>query len=90
MATHRSDETTYKKHLSTFKKAFPNFIYCNSNSTKPSSLVLEVEEVEYSGSIKYTQQEEPQKLRGGGQDILTKVFEEQAIDIFTVGDNSHN
>ncbi len=36
-----------------------------------------MEEVECNGTIKDTHKEKPQKLRGGGQDILTKVFEEQ-------------
>jgi hypothetical protein len=37
-----------------------------------------VKEVEYNGTIKDTQQEEPQKLRGGRQEILIEAFEEQA------------
>jgi hypothetical protein len=77
LVAHRRDEATCRRHLSTFKKAFPNFIYCNLDSIKPSSPILEVEEVEYNGTIKDTQQEEPQKLRGG-QEILIEVFEEQA------------
>jgi len=35
-----------------------------------------VEEVEHSGPVKDTQQEKPQKLKGGGHDILTEEFEE--------------
>jgi hypothetical protein len=36
-----------------------------------------VEEVKCNGTIKDTHQEKLQKLRGGWQDILTEVFEEQ-------------
>jgi len=77
LAAHRRDKATYRRHLSTFKKAFPNFIYCSSDSTKPFSPVLAMEEVECNGIIKDTHQEKPQKLRGGRQDIITNVFEEQ-------------
>jgi len=77
LVAHRRDKATYRRHLSTFKKAFPNFIYCSSDSTKPFNPVFVVEEVECNGTIKDTHKEKPQKLRGGGQDILTKVFEEQ-------------
>jgi hypothetical protein len=65
LVAHRRDEAACRKHLFAFKKVFPNFIYCNLDSIKPSSLILKVEEVEYNGTIKDTQQEEPQKLRGG-------------------------
>ncbi len=55
LAAHRKDEVAYKKHLSSFKKDFPNFIYCCPNNIELSSLVHEVEEVEYSGVVKDTQ-----------------------------------
>jgi hypothetical protein len=35
-----------------------------------------VEEVEHSGAVKDTQQDEAHKLRGGGHDILIEEFEE--------------
>jgi hypothetical protein len=54
LAAHRKDEVAYKKHLSSFKKDFPNFIYCCPNNIELSSLVHEVEEVEYSGVVKDT------------------------------------
>jgi hypothetical protein len=72
---HRRDEGTYKRHLSTFKKVFLDFIYRSPNSTKLSNPIQKVEEVEHSGVVKDTQQEEPHKLRGG-HDILTEEFEE--------------
>ncbi len=76
LATHKRGEATYRKHLSAFKKTFPYFIYCTPNSTRPSSLVHEVEEAKYNGAIEDIHQEEPQKLKGGGWDTLTKVSKE--------------
>jgi hypothetical protein len=33
MATHKKDDETYKRHLSTFKKTFPTFIYHSPSSS---------------------------------------------------------
>jgi len=38
---HKKDEDMYKRHLSTFKKAFPNFLSNNLNSSEPSNLAEE-------------------------------------------------
>jgi hypothetical protein len=40
----------YKRHLSTFKKAFPNYIYNSLDSSEPLSLAKEVFGAEYSGT----------------------------------------
>jgi hypothetical protein len=45
MVAHRKDEETYKIHLFDFKNVFLTFIYHSLDSSKPSSLVQEVEEV---------------------------------------------
>jgi hypothetical protein len=43
---HRKDEGACRRYLSTFKKAFPTFVYHSPDSLKPSSLVQEVEDIE--------------------------------------------
>jgi hypothetical protein len=40
----------YKRHFSTFKKAFPNFIYNSLDSSEPSSPPEEAEGSKYSGA----------------------------------------
>jgi hypothetical protein len=57
LATHKRDEVAYKRHLSTFKKAFPNFIYRSLNNIGLSSLEKKEDEVEYNGAVKDIQQE---------------------------------
>jgi hypothetical protein len=54
LIAHRRDEVAYRRHLSTFKKTFPEFIYQSPYSLELSSLVEEVEEVKYSGVVKET------------------------------------
>jgi hypothetical protein len=54
---HKKDENMYKRHLFTFKKAFPKFMYDSPNSLELSSLVWEAEEVVCSG-VAHEQQEE--------------------------------
>jgi hypothetical protein len=75
---HKRDEDTYRRHLYALKKTFLDFIYHNTNSSKPSNLVQEVEEIKCSGTIKEKQIKELQNLKGGGQDTPTMVVEEQA------------
>ncbi len=75
-ATHRRDEVVYRRHLFAFQKAFQDFIYRNPDSTRLLSPLHE-EEVEYNQTIKDIKQEQPQKLKVGRHDTLTKVFEEQ-------------
>lgn len=50
LVTRRKDEDMYKRHLSTFKKAFPNYIYNSLDSSEPLSLAKEVFGAEYSGT----------------------------------------
>jgi hypothetical protein len=40
-----------RKHLSTFRKAFPTFIYHSPDNLEPSNLVQEVDEVECSVAV---------------------------------------
>ncbi len=49
------------------KNAFPNFLYRNLDSLKPSSLVHEAKETKCNG-ITHEQEEEPHDFIGGGQD----------------------
>ncbi len=58
----------YKKHLSTFKKAFPTFIYHSPNNLEPFNPIQEVEDVACNGTTKEKHEEETQNLRGR-QDI---------------------
>ncbi len=91
LATHKRDEVAYRRLLSTFKKTFPNFIYHNLNHIGSSNLVQEEEEVKYNGTFKDIQQEEPQKLKGGGHDILIEISKSKQKQLqFTIGDNNHN
>ncbi len=75
LVAHKRDEAAYNRRLFTFKKAFLNFIY---HSSKSSSPIEEVEEVDCNGAIKEKQLEEPQNLKGRGQNIPSMVVEEQA------------
>jgi len=59
LVAHRRDEVAYRRHLFAFKKTFLDFIYHSLDSSKLSSLVQEVEEVECSGVIEEKQLEEP-------------------------------
>jgi hypothetical protein len=59
LATHKRDEVAYRRHLFTFKKTFPNFIYHILNNIRSSNLIQEEEEVEYNGVSKDIQQKEP-------------------------------
>jgi hypothetical protein len=54
LVAHRRDEITYTIHLFAFKKAFPDFIYCNPNSSKLSNPMQDVEEDECNETIKET------------------------------------
>jgi hypothetical protein len=64
----KKDENMYKRHLFTFKKAFPNFMYNNLNSLKLSSFVWEAKEPECGGVAHEHQEETPHDFKGGGQD----------------------
>lgn len=77
---HKKDEDMYKRHLSTFKKAFPNFLSNNLNSSEPSNLAEEAQGAKYIGACQQ-QEEEPQDFRGGGHDLQNKEVEEQAQKI---------
>jgi hypothetical protein len=46
---HKKDEEGCKRHLSTFKKAFLDFMYKNLDNFDSSNLIDEVDEVECSG-----------------------------------------
>jgi hypothetical protein len=46
----RKDEDMYKRHLSTFKKAFPNFIYSSLDSSEPSSPTTKAKGAKYIGT----------------------------------------
>jgi hypothetical protein len=59
LTTHRKDEEAYRRQLSAFKKAFPIFIYCNPNNSKPSSPIQELEDVECIGVIKEKHEKKP-------------------------------
>ncbi len=50
-----------------FLNDFPNFLYRNLDSLKPSNLVHEAKETKCNG-ITHEQEEEPHDFRGGGQD----------------------
>ncbi len=76
LVAHKREEVAYRRHLSTCRKTFPYFIYRSLDSLELSSLVEEVEEVEYSGVVNKTQPKESQKLRGGRHDTPIGVFEE--------------
>jgi hypothetical protein len=53
------DEKGYKKHLFTFKKTFPDFMYRSPDNSKPFSPIKEVGEVKYSGVRQEKQEEKP-------------------------------
>jgi hypothetical protein len=59
LATHMRDEEGYKRHLSTFKKTFLDFMYRCLNNSKPFRPAKEVGEVKYSGTTQEKQEEEP-------------------------------
>ncbi len=57
LAAHKKDEETYKRHLSSFKKTFPTFIYRSPNNSKPFNPIEEVEDVECNGTTKEKHEE---------------------------------
>jgi hypothetical protein len=59
LATHMRDEEGYKRHLSTFKKTFLDFMYRSPNNSKPFSPTKEEGEVKYNGSTQEKQEEKP-------------------------------
>ncbi len=59
LAAHMRDEKGYKKHLFTFKKTFPDFMYRSPDNSKPFSPIKEVGEVKYSGVRQEKQEEKP-------------------------------
>jgi hypothetical protein len=59
LIAHRKNEEAYRKHLSTFKKAFLTFLYCSPNNSKPSSPIHELEDIECIGIIKEKHENEP-------------------------------
>ncbi len=72
----RKDEDMYERHFSTFKKAFPNFIYKSLDSSEPSSPPEEAEGSKQSGATCQQQEEERQDFKGG-HDLQNKEVEEQ-------------
>jgi hypothetical protein len=56
------DEVAYRRHLFDFKKAFPNFIYCNPDSSKPFNVIPKVEEAKCIATFKEKQPEKPHNL----------------------------
>jgi hypothetical protein len=48
----------YKRHLSTFKRAFPKFIYNNLDSSETFSPLEEEEGAKYSGATCQQREEE--------------------------------
>jgi hypothetical protein len=68
LIANRKDEEAYKRHLFVFNKFFLAFICHSLDSSEPSNLVQEVEEVECSGVTKDKHVEEPQNSRGGRHD----------------------
>ncbi len=77
----RKDEDMYKRHLSTFKKAFPNLIYSSLGSSEPSSPAEEAEGAKYIGATCRLQEEELKDFKGGGHDLQNKEVEEQVKKI---------
>jgi hypothetical protein len=51
----RRDEVVYRRHLFAFKKAFPNFIYCYLDNSKPFSVIPKVEETKCTTIVKEKQ-----------------------------------
>ncbi len=51
----RRDEVAYRRHLFTFKKAFPNFIYRNLDNSKLFSVIPKVKETKCTTTIKEKQ-----------------------------------
>jgi len=49
----------YRKHLFTFKKTFPDFMYRSPDNSKPFNPIKEVGEVKYSGVRQEKQEEKP-------------------------------
>ncbi len=49
LIAHKKDEDRYRRHLFAFKKAFPNFMYINPNSSKLASPLDEINKAKYSG-----------------------------------------
>jgi hypothetical protein len=62
LVAHKKDEFKYKRHLFAFKKAFPNFMYKNSNNLELSNPVHEAKEAKCSGAAHEQQEEEPMIL----------------------------
>ncbi len=59
LAAHMRDEKGYRKHLFTFKKTFPDFMYRSPDNSKPFNPIKEVGEVKYSGVRQEKQEEKP-------------------------------
>jgi hypothetical protein len=56
-------------------------MYRSPNSSEPFNPVHEAKEVEYNGVAQEQQEETPEDLRGGGQDLQNEEDEEQAQKI---------